>query len=157
MHMQARKLLMSVLAGGTVVGVLAGLAIDPTMVPPPEPLWRQQPTPIAAPAEAFYQVEDPPQDLSPYLTPPAYRAMMARREAAEQRYLASLERIAPAPGLPDLPDYEVDSAGAVALDAAGRASDDAAAVEGAAAAAAEPSLVPVEPPADEPEPPVVVL
>lgn len=160
-HMHARKLLLSVLAGGPILGTLAGLAVDPTMVPPPEPLWRYQAKAVSVPTQAYYQVDAGPQDLSPYVTPPAYYAIMARRVAAERRYQASLERSS------DALTYDVDAAGEVAAlshdTAAGEvaaqagleASGDAAHADGAVAA--EQPLVPVEPPVVEEGSPAIVL
>jgi hypothetical protein len=62
--MDARKLMLSVLGGGTLLGVALGAVADPTMVPPPEPTWRKMaPDPIYSEPRQF--VEHGPVDLSP--------------------------------------------------------------------------------------------
>lgn len=62
--MQVRTPILSALIAGPVVGVLMGLAADPTMIPSPEPTWRKmRPDPILADNRVF--AESPPQDLSP--------------------------------------------------------------------------------------------
>ena len=149
--MHARKLLLAVLVGGPILGALAGLAVDPTMVPPPEPLWRHPAKAVVTPTEAYYQVEAPPQDLNPYLAPPGYRALMARREAAARRYQASLEPVA------DMPAYEVDARDESVPDGAAQAPADTTSPQDAVAA---PLPVPVAPPMEAPAaplPPTIVL
>lgn len=62
--MQPRKLLLGVLVGGPALGLLMGLAVDPDMVPGPEPTWRKmRPDPIFTEPQRF--VDTGPQDLSP--------------------------------------------------------------------------------------------
>jgi hypothetical protein len=67
--MQVRTPVLAALIAGPVIGVLMGIAADPTMVPPPEPTWRKaqhnssDPDPIYADSRVF--AESPPQDLSP--------------------------------------------------------------------------------------------
>ena len=63
--MQTRKLILAVLAGGPLLGILAGLAADPDMVPAAEPPWRKaRPDPIFTESQRF--VDAGPQDLSPW-------------------------------------------------------------------------------------------
>lgn len=51
--MQARKLILSALVGGPVLGALMGFAAQPEMIAPPEPAWRQvRPDPIFAENDA---------------------------------------------------------------------------------------------------------
>lgn len=62
--MQVRTPVLTALIAGPVIGVLMGIAADPTMVSPPEPTWRKaRPDPIYADVRVF--AESPPQDLSP--------------------------------------------------------------------------------------------
>lgn len=67
--MQVRTPVLTALIAGPVIGVLMGIAADPTMVSPPEPTWRKaQPSssdadPIYADVRVF--AESLPQDLSP--------------------------------------------------------------------------------------------
>jgi hypothetical protein len=64
--MHARKLMLTVLGGGTALGLLFGASIDTRMKPPPEPPWRQTFHPPAPSSNESYRFVDAgPQDLSP--------------------------------------------------------------------------------------------
>lgn len=84
--MQPRKLLLTVLAGGPVLGLLMGLAANPGMAPPPEPAWRTaRPDPIFTESQRF--VDAGPQDLSPLITDrtPTWKRHPAERQTAAWR------------------------------------------------------------------------
>lgn len=63
--MHARKMLLTVLLGGPILGSLAGLAVDPTMLLPPEPSWRKLKPDVIFTQDSSTFVEVPPQDLTP--------------------------------------------------------------------------------------------
>jgi hypothetical protein len=81
--MHARKLMLTVLVGGPIAGILAGLAIDPEIQPAPEPPWRKvQPDVIFTRAGQQF-VEAGPQDLDPNRAWAIRAALLARRFAAD--------------------------------------------------------------------------
>jgi hypothetical protein len=81
-HMRTRTLFLTVLAGGPLLGALAGLAVDTRMSPPPEPYWRHLAAPVQAPGAFSYLGEQGPQDTSPYVSDrtPTWKRHLARGE-----------------------------------------------------------------------------
>jgi len=105
--MYARKLIAAILASGPLLGVFAGLAVDPQMQPPPEPSWRQlRPDPIFT--------EQPPAE--PSAPGPAWTLdrlpTWKRRALAEQSVL--LPRTLEPTAEPTAPPAEAEPAGQTA-------------------------------------------
>ena len=146
--MRSRDLFLAVLTGGPVLGILAGLATDTTMQPPPEPSWRK-----VRPDVIFTSAQDPyvsamPVDFGPPLYGETRIMRLARRFAADADELGSFypplgEETAPGELLPDEPlpathDLAGDSADAAdSADRARRDAGQAQAALGDAAAAAD--------------------
>jgi hypothetical protein len=64
--MNARTMMLAVLGGGPLLGLLAGVAIDPTMKPAPEPYWRRlRPIDVPSNVSPWQFVDAGAQDLSP--------------------------------------------------------------------------------------------
>lgn len=76
--MAVAKLMLAIFAGGPVLGIAAGLAVDPTIKEPPEPWWRGKLEKRYVPVEPHRIIEAPPQDLTPLRWPaghvPAYHS-----------------------------------------------------------------------------------
>lgn len=81
--MALAKLMLAIFAGGPVLGIAAGLAVDPTIKEPPEPWWRGKLEKRYVPVEPYRLVEAPPQDLTP-LRWPAGHVPARYHEAASQ-------------------------------------------------------------------------
>lgn len=83
--MQTRNVMLTALIGGPLVGMLLGVAANPTMVAPPEPSWRSaRPDPIYS-SQPRQIVDYGPQDLSPnwYVDRmPTWKRRAAEQEAA---------------------------------------------------------------------------
>lgn len=67
--MHARKLILTALISAPAVGLLAGAAVDPTMKPKPEPVWRHPATAAFVPTDAYYRIQPPPEDTTPMRWP----------------------------------------------------------------------------------------
>lgn len=125
--MQVRTPILSALIAGPVVGVLMGIAADPTMVSPPEPAWRKaRPDPIYAESRVF--AESPPQDLSP--TWWTDRLPTWKRRALEAEWRQLTYEPEPLAALDPAPDTEPAPALAAADVEAGESHDAAAAAQG---------------------------
>ena len=82
--MQPRTMVLTALFGGTVMGAALGLAVDPEIVPPPEPHWRQLPV-APVPSQPQHYVNLGSQDLSPTWDVdhlPTWKRRALEREAA---------------------------------------------------------------------------
>lgn len=82
--MQPRTVILTTLLGGTLMGTVLGLVVDPQIVPPPEPHWRQLPV-APVPTEPQHYVDLGPQDLSPTWDVdhmPTWKRRALEREAA---------------------------------------------------------------------------
>lgn len=83
--MQTRNVMLATLIGGPLVGMLLGIAANPTMVAPPEPSWRSaRPDPIYS-SRPQQIVDYGPQDLSPNWfvdRMPTWKRRAAEQEAA---------------------------------------------------------------------------
>lgn len=138
--MHARKLTLTLLLGGPILGVLTGLWVDPEMKPVPEPSWRRMtPDIIYTGADQFAYTG--PEDLSPPIGRELPSMLLARRLAADaepppdplQFYDYETEQPAAlAEYEPDQSERETALAGEAADRAAMAADDDAAAAEIAA-------------------------
>lgn len=56
---------LAIVAGGTVLGALAGVAVNPVMKPPPEQPWKERLQKEYVPTPSYRFVEAAPEDLSP--------------------------------------------------------------------------------------------
>jgi hypothetical protein len=107
--MHSRTMILTALAGGPLIGVLLGLAIDPAMKPAPEPGWHKiDPDPIFTQPQRI--VHSGPQDLSPtwYMDRmPTWKRRAAMREAAmyEDAIYAPAGFEYPEPGLETLDNH----------------------------------------------------
>ena len=102
--MNARKLLLSVLLGGPILGTLAGLAVDTTMQPAAEPSWRKVKPDVIFTSAGKQFVEAGPEDLDPARI--ARSTLLARRFAADAderggRHGYSQYRVEPPAPLPE--------------------------------------------------------
>lgn len=100
--MNARKLIASTLVGGVLLGILAGLAVDPEMQPPPEPPWRQLP-PDPIYTEPQRVADSGPQDFGPAW---AMDRMPTWKRRALARQIAMLEHYPDPVPEPVVPETE---------------------------------------------------
>lgn len=80
--MHARKLTLTVLLGGPILGMLTGLWVNPKMQPMPEPSWRKMKPDIIF-TDVGQLAYAGPEDLSPPLGHELRSMLLARRFAAD--------------------------------------------------------------------------
>lgn len=96
--MHARKLILSVLVGGPVLGVVMGFSADPEIVPLPEPSWRQaKPDPIFTESHAPVIPAFPPTYAYADRTPSWKRRAVEREVALAARYEPEPVALVPEP------------------------------------------------------------
>ncbi|MCW1430345.1 hypothetical protein [Novosphingobium sp. JCM 18896] len=135
--MHARKLILSVLVGGPVLGVIMGFAADPEMVALPEPSWRQ-----AEPDPIFTESRNP--DIPVFAPTYAYadRTPSWKRRTIEREIaLTAVSEPEPVAVVPE-PAALAIRPGTTPLDEAAEARDAAAA---SARPEAQPAAIEIEP------------
>lgn len=141
-HMHARKLMLTVLVGGPIAGILAGLAVNPQMQPPPEPSWRKIKPDVIFTGAGQQFIEAGPEDLDPSRPWTIRSALLARRFAADADVPPRIVAYrSDAEVMGDDAEYAAETAhdAAAAADAANLAANaDSAAVDRNAAADAPP-------------------
>ncbi|MEJ5978539.1 hypothetical protein WG901_17945 [Novosphingobium sp. PS1R-30] len=141
--MHARRLILSVLAGGPLLGMVMGFAADPEMVPLPEPSWRQaKPDPIFTERQA----PDIPVFAPTYVTSNTYADRTPSWKRRPIEYGTVTARV-PEPE----PIAEAPEPVALVIRPATTPLDEAAEARNAARAAAEGAQAEPQPAAVEPE------
>lgn len=142
--MHARKLMLTVLGGGPLLGLLAGLSVDTSMQPAPEPSWRKLKPDVIFTSAPQPFAEAGPEDLSPYRG--MRLAMLARRFSADadRQPVFAEEPPAVEPVALPIPATDPDASLAAAPSNSARLAATGAIIVPDAAAASEPTLVPVD-------------